>query len=88
MLFYFGHWGPVKHQFMIDNSDALWDDDYLLSLGVNNISTCDQAYLNFLCTKLANKLYEVNMERMRNGEGWLTDTDGTIIQFTNGLYGY
>lgn len=88
MLFYFGHWGPVKHQFMIDNSDALWDDDYLLSLGVNNISTCDQAYLNFLRTKLANKLYEVNMERMRNGEGWLTDTDGTIIQFTNELYGY
>ena len=88
MLFYFGHWGPVKHQFMIDHSGQKWDDDYLNSLGVTDLANCDQAYLAYLRDKLANELYQVNMERMMNGEGWLTDSDGTIIQFTNELYGY
>lgn len=89
MLFYFGHWGPVKHQFLIDHSDAKWDDEYLHELGVDNMATCDQAYLSYLATKMANILWQdVNYPRLISGEGYLKDADGTVIQFTNELYGY
>jgi len=79
--YFFGYYGKVKHQFMIDNSDFNWDDEFLENLGVVDFSA-DQAYLAYLKQKFTNRLAEVNAERQAQGLGVLTEADGTVVKFS------
>lgn len=73
--FFFGKWGPVKHQFLIDNFPSItWDND-LFELLEN-----DYAYGYYLQAEAQERLAEVNAEREANGEGPLRERDGSIIR--------
>lgn len=73
---YFGTYGIVKHQFLIEQNGEKWDDDYIKSL-----MDGDSAYLTFLAQKMAQRLEEVNAERAAQGEGPLCEADGTPVSF-------
>lgn len=73
---YFGTYGVVKHQFLIEQNGEKWDDDYIKSLMEG-----DSAYLSFLAQKMAQRLDEVNAERAARGEGPLSEADGTPVSF-------
>lgn len=88
----FGNYGAVKHQWLIDNTDARWDYDYLLQLGfvddsttypafgtiMNSNANYDIGYLNFYAAKLAAKLAAQNAA---NGSP-LMEADGkTEVKF-------
>ena len=72
--YYFGKYGPVKHQFLIDETGEKWDDDY-----INTLMEGDSGYINYLAEKMARRLAEINAERVANGQGVLTEADGTIV---------
>lgn len=59
--FFLGAYGTVKHQFMIDQSGARWDADFITSIGTN---TSLQAYYLF---KFSQALKTVNAARIAAG---------------------
>ncbi len=73
--YYFGTWGPVKHQFMIDVTGEKWDDEYIKSV-IN-----DYGYVSFLISKLNKALSEENARRLAAGEGYMQEKDGTLVTF-------
>jgi hypothetical protein len=75
MDYYFGQWGPVKHQFMIDVTGEKWDDDYIKSI------IYDYGYVSFLINKLDRALAEENARRLAAGQGYLQEADGTLVAF-------
>ncbi len=83
--YYFGDYGPVKHQFMINISGEKWDDDYLanvigfVSAGTNQ--NYDPGYSSYLTTFFAKKLEEENIQRVSLGLDVLRESDGTIVTF-------
>lgn len=80
---YFGQYGPVKHNFMMEVTGNKWDEDYLNELGIGNF-TADQAYLAYITSKLSTALEKENARRESLGMGPLAEDDGTIIEFTIG----
>lgn len=76
VYWYFGDYGPVKHQFLIDETGEKWDDEYIA-----NLISGDSGYFTYLYTKLANRLVEVNAEREATGWGVLCEKDGTPVEF-------
>jgi hypothetical protein len=72
--YYFGKYGPVKHQFLIDETGEKWDNDY-----INTLMEGDTGYINYLAEKMARRLAEINAERAASGQGVLTEADGTIV---------
>ena len=72
--YYFGKYGPVKHQFLIDTTGEKWDDEYIKSL-----TTGDTGYTSYLSQLLARKLADLNAERATRGEGPLAEADGTLV---------
>jgi len=70
----FGDYGTVKHQFLISETGEKWDDEF-----INQLMTGDSMYLNYLAQKLAKRLTEVNAEREAQGQGPLTESDGTVV---------
>lgn len=81
--YYFGKYGVVRHQFMIDASGYKWDDDFLLNvLHTNSTWTADQAYMAYFATFFKKKLAELNATRASQGLGKLAEADGTIITFS------
>ncbi|HEY9550967.1 MAG TPA: DUF4843 domain-containing protein [Prevotella sp.] len=80
MNYIFGNYGTVKHQFMIDNSDKKWDEEYLYELGVHNYSA-DQGFLQFWANKFQKLLNEFNAQQQQQGKQPLSEADGTLVQF-------
>lgn len=77
---YFGNYGTVKHQLMIDVSGEKWDDDYLLNVArVTDYSSQD--FLRYQANKFAKALAELNAERAAQGLDPLTEDDGSLVQF-------
>lgn len=80
---YFGDYGVVKHQFLIEQTGEKWDDEY-----IEKIMTGDSNYLMYLLRKMAKRLDEVNAERESRGEGPLTEGDGTVVEITDPYASY
>lgn len=55
---FFGKYGPVKHQFMIDVSGEKWDEEYVEE--INEWGVSDQSYLFYLSAFYKDKLEEYN----------------------------
>ncbi len=82
---YFGTYGPVRHQFMIKVTGEKWDEDYISKQQFDSY-TADQAYMSFICSKLAAALAVENAEREAQGLSPLAEEDGTLIGFAVGGY--
>lgn len=74
LYYYIGRWGQVKHQFLIDQTGQKWDDDY-----IEGLMTGDSAYLSYLAAKMAERLAQVNAERLAAGLDVLREADGTEV---------
>ncbi|MBR1400046.1 MAG: DUF4843 domain-containing protein [Prevotella sp.] len=74
ITYFFGNYGPVKHQFLIDQTGERWDDDY-----IEGLMTGDDAYLAYLQAKLMRVLAQVNADRQSRGLGALSEDDGTVV---------
>lgn len=74
MQYYFGKYGPVKHQFLIDVTGEKWDNDY-----IRELTNGDSGYISYLAQSLARKLAALNAERAARGEGPLAEADGTQV---------
>lgn len=70
---YYGQYGLVKHQFMIDATGEMWDDDYI------NGFINDFGYASYLGSKLRVALDEENARRATQGLPPLAEADGTPI---------
>lgn len=75
MNYYFGQWGPVKHQFMIDVTGKKWDDAFITS--VQN----DFDMVNYYISKLDKALDAENQRRKAAGLPYLQEADGTLVAF-------
>ncbi len=75
MNWYFGDYGVVKHQFMIDVTGEKWDDDYINSF-IN-----DYGYVTYLKSKLRTALNEENARRRAAGLGDLCEENGMLINW-------
>ncbi len=82
---YFGTYGPVRHQFMIKVTGDKWDEEYISEKQFDSYSV-DQAYMSFICSKLAAALKVENAERAAQGLSPLAEEDGTLINFAVGGY--
>lgn len=85
---YFGTYGPVKHQFFIEQTGKKWDDEYILNVlgftsgstwadGVN--SNYDSGYCVYLAKALSMKLEAYNAARTTKGLDVLKEADGTVV---------
>lgn len=72
---YFGQWGPVKHQFMIDVTGENWDNEYIESI------VSDYGYVSYLESKLNRALDVENARRSAEGLPPLQEADGTLVAF-------
>lgn len=75
MNWYFGQWGPVKHQFMIDVTGKKWDDAF-----INQIQG-DFDLVNYYISKLDKALNAENQRRAAAGLPYLQEADGTLVAF-------
>lgn len=71
---YFGEYGPVKHQFLINETGEKWDDDY-----IDGLMTGDDMYLMYMLGKMSRRLDEVNAQRIAQGQEVLQEADGTVV---------
>lgn len=74
---WFGTYGVVKHQFLIEKTGKKWDDEYIDSLldGVSSFT-----YLNYYAAKLKGLLAEENAQRQAQGLDVLKESDGTVVE--------
>lgn len=75
--YYFGTYGPKKHELMIEWTGKNWDDDYL-----DEFFGGDPGYVDYIAHWFKVKLEEENQKRIEAGLGKYTEDDGTIIEFT------
>lgn len=75
MDYYFDPYGPVKHQFMINVTGEMWDDDYI------NGFIDDFGYVTYLKSKLRVALEEENARRAAQGLEPLAEADGSPVTF-------
>ena len=75
MNHYFGQWGPVKHQFMIDVTGKKWDDAFITSV------QGDFDMVNYYINKLDKALDAENQRRKAAGLPYLQEADGTLVAF-------
>lgn len=92
--YYFGEYGPVKHELMIRWMDQSWDDTYIETLFEEFYAGLwvakDDAYINYLSNWFAEKLSEENEERLADpeiGDVW-REANGEPVDFTPLSYGY
>ncbi len=72
---YFGAYGPVKHQFMIDATGERWDNDYIRSIA------SDFGMVQYIVSKLNRALEAENNRRAAQGLPPLQEADGTYVAF-------
>lgn len=75
MNYYFGQWGKVKHQFMIDVTGKKWDDTFI-SETVSNFDL-----VNYYINRLDKALAAENQRRAAAGLPYLQEADGTLVAF-------
>ena len=75
---FFGAYGVVKHQFLIEQTGKKWDDEYIEAL-----ITGDSNYLKYLVRKMSQRLDEVNAERVAKGLDVLKESDGTVVEIVD-----
>jgi hypothetical protein len=89
---YFGEYGPVKHQWLIEQTGNKWDDDYLSNVLGFTSSTVyqngtnanyDSGYCAYLSQALTVRLDAYNAERTAQGLEVLKESDGTVVSFNN-----
>lgn len=73
---YFGTYGPVKHQLMIEWTQKTWDEEYIKEL-LNG----DIGYLNYLARWFTEKLAEENKKRKEQGLDVYKEADGNPVIF-------
>jgi hypothetical protein len=89
---YFGTYGPVKHQWLIEQTGEKWDDDYLYNVlgftssmdwsdGTN--AHYDSGYCSYLSTALTKKLDAYNAARTAAGLDVLKEADGTVVSLSS-----
>lgn len=87
---YFGSYGSVKHQWLIEQTGNKWDDEYLSEiLGFTSSSTStngtnsnyDSGYCSYLRAALIKKLTDYNSARTAQGLEVLKEDDGTVVSF-------
>ncbi|OFY42722.1 MAG: hypothetical protein A2X18_13620 [Bacteroidetes bacterium GWF2_40_14] len=87
---YFGTYGPVKHQWLIEQTGNKWDNEYLSSvLGFTSSNTStdgtnsnyDSGYCSYLSAALTKKLNAYNAARTAQGLDILKEADGTVVSF-------
>ncbi|MDD2425909.1 MAG: DUF4843 domain-containing protein [Bacteroidales bacterium] len=87
---YFGEYGPVKHQWLIEQTKNKWDDDYLSNVlgftsstvsqnGTN--SNYDSGYCDYLSQALTVRLDAYNADRISRGLDVLKEADGRVVSF-------
>lgn len=74
--YYFGVYGPVKHELMIKWTNNAWDEAYLETLYQG-----DYGYIDYLAHWLSDKLDEENAIRIANGQDVYREADGTEVAF-------
>lgn len=77
----FGKWGPVKYQFMLEQTPELWDDAFI------EVLMNDSPYLIYWQSQLRNLVDEENAKREEAGEGPLREEpapgelEGILVSF-------
>lgn len=74
--YYFGTYGQMKHQLMMEWTGNAWDDAYL-----DELFSGDNEYLNYLGRWFSEKLDEENQKRQEQGEDIYREDDGTPVSF-------
>lgn len=75
---YFGEYGLVKHQFLINETGKKWDDEY-----IDQLINGDSNYLTYIVRKMSKRLDEVNAERLAQGLDVLREADGTPVEIAD-----
>ena len=75
--YYFGTYGPKKHELMIEWTGKNWDDDYL-----DELFGGDSGYIDYLAHWFKEKLKEENQKRIEEGLDVYREDDGTEVEFT------
>lgn len=85
--YFWGDYGPKKHEFMIQATGKAWDDEYLKKVGFElingtpNAPVRRQAYIQWIMNNLYNALEKENAARQARGEDVLREDDGTKVEF-------
>lgn len=79
---YFGEWGAVKQQFMIDVTGERWDDSFIQGI------ISDYGMVSYERSRLIKALNEENERRAAAGEPYLQEKDGTLVSFEYRNSGY
>lgn len=74
---YFGAWGQVKHQLMVEWTGDKWDYDYCLEFYASEF-----AYRDYLSNWMAEKLVEENKKHLEETGDIYREADGTPVDFT------
>lgn len=74
--YYFGEYGEVKHQLMIDWTGNAWDAEY-----IDEFLNGDPAYISYITEYLAVRLEEENSARLDAGLDVYKEKDGTEVVF-------
>lgn len=85
--YYFGTYGPQKHELMIKWTQEIWDNTYIESLfydrfGNGSLYPKDSNYINYLDIWFAQKLEQENQDRLKNELNIWKEADGTPVDFT------
>lgn len=80
MQYYFGDYGQVKHQFLIDQTGFKWDEDFV------NAFAIDGNYVQAMAINMRKRLEEFNAalkEQYPNdpSKQTLKEADGTVVKF-------
>ncbi len=73
---YFGTYGPVKHQLMIEWTQKAWDESY-----IDELLNGDKGYISYLSRWFREKLAEENSKRQEQGLDVYKEADGTPVYF-------
>lgn len=80
-VYYFGVYGEVKHQLMIEWTGQTWDDAY-----IEEFINGDYAYQNYLVDYCVKRLKEENAKRIAAGGDVYREKDGTPVDFDKSYY--
>lgn len=73
---YFGEYGEVKHQLLIDWTGNPWDEEY-----IDEFLAGDSAYVNYIVDYCTQRLEEENAARLAQGLDVYREKDGTEVVF-------
>lgn len=84
VFYLLGNYGAVKHQWLIEQTSEMWDDEYLRSIGFTPTlpsGNFDLQYITYLRDELRKKLLAHNALLQSQGKAVLKEADGTVVAF-------